>query len=74
MIFDIQSATRQLVKQQITWFKKDGLYQLVDVSDDTFDVAEHILREYDKPKHHGVHAVLDNRKQERNRGLAYVPA
>ncbi|GMH33877.1 hypothetical protein BSKO_01711 [Bryopsis sp. KO-2023] len=53
LILDIQSATRQLVKQQTTWFKKDGLYQLVDISNEAFNVAEHIIQEYNKPKHDG---------------------
>lgn len=57
LVLDIQSATRQLIRHQTNWFKKDGNYKLVDVSNENVDVCQHIISEFNQLEHRGEFLV-----------------
>lgn len=47
-ILEFEAATRKLVKQQITWFRSERRYQWVDVSSQTQDPVDLILKGWTK--------------------------
>ena len=58
-LHDFKSATRKLVKQQITWFRNAKLYHWIDLSSTSIDPASQILKKWTKlalPGHeHSIH-------------------
>eukprot|EP00803_Ostreobium_quekettii_P002209 evm.model.scf_1276.5 EVM.evm.TU.scf_1276.5 scf_1276:26473-31078(+) len=57
-ILDFQSATRTLIKQQMTWFRKDEMYRWVDLTDHSIDPVQYILEEFNKSMHSGGSGTL----------------
>eukprot|EP00879_Flechtneria_rotunda_P024197 GHRR01025645.1.p1 GENE.GHRR01025645.1~~GHRR01025645.1.p1 ORF type:complete len:151 (+),score=47.43 GHRR01025645.1:594-1046(+) len=54
LIYDIATASRNLVKNQTTWFRDDSMFRWVDVGGrDTDDTLQTVLTELDKPQHEG---------------------
>ena len=47
-LHDFKSATRKLVKQQITWFRNEKLYHWIDLSSASMDPASQILKRWTK--------------------------
>ena len=56
-LLDFQSATRGLIKQQMSWFRKDTMYRWVDLTDAEIDPLDCILDEFNKEVHEGVYAL-----------------
>lgn len=53
MVKDIQQASRQLNKRQMTWFRDDPMYQWLDAKQPTEALVQQIVESVEQPKHVG---------------------
>ena len=53
MVKDIQQASRQLNKRQMTWFRDDPMYRWVDAKQPTETLVQQIVGAVEKPEHVG---------------------
>ena len=54
MVKDIQQASRQLGKRQMTWFRDDPMYLWLDAKQPVADLVDHITASLQKPEHIGM--------------------
>lgn len=54
MVRDMQTASRQLSKRQMTWFRGDPLYQWVDAARPLDDIVDEITASVQLDQHPGA--------------------
>ena len=53
MVKDIQQASRQLCKRQMTWFRDDPMYMWLDAKQPVADSVQQIISTLQEPEHMG---------------------
>ena len=59
MVKDIQQASRQLNKRQMTWFRDDPMYQWLDAKQPLDALVQQIVESVDQPEHVGMFLHFD---------------
>lgn len=54
MVKDIQQASRQLNKRQMTWFRDDPMYQWLDAKQPIDVLVQQIMESVEQPEHVGM--------------------
>ena len=54
MVKDIQQASRQLNKRQMTWFRDDPMYQWLDAQQPVHTLVQQIVEAVEKSEHVGM--------------------
>lgn len=53
MVKDIQQASRQLNKRQMTWFRDDAMYQWLDAKQPVDALVQQVVASLEQSKHIG---------------------